>query len=58
MIINLVKVKKPLIISEETTMLELLPLFFKYKTSIAFIYSTDLIGLIGLNDLYNVIADE
>lgn len=58
MIINLVKVKKPLIISEETTMLELLCLLFKYQTSIAFIYSTDLIGLISLNDLYNVIADE
>ncbi|CAK90886.1 unnamed protein product (macronuclear) [Paramecium tetraurelia] len=58
LVVELVKVYQPLIISGDTTMLDLLLMFQKYKTNIAFAISQELQGMITLRDLFNEILDD
>lgn len=57
-ITDLVKLKAPLIVSPDTSMLELLRLLVNYKTTLAFVQDEELIGMITMNEVFEAIADD
>ncbi|CAD8052478.1 unnamed protein product [Paramecium sonneborni] len=58
-VVEQVKVYPPLIISSDTKMLDLLLMFQKQKTKIAFVMrQQELLGIISLKDLFNQILDD